>query len=78
MRVAHYDDDRNALLARPDAGERRPVPALLQRRVRELNKDPDTANFAVGNPHEFAMPSYVAGLARQPPSRRTRTGSPTS
>jgi aspartate aminotransferase len=28
----------------------------------ELEKDPDTANFAVGNPHELAMPSYVAAL----------------
>ncbi|HEY7025774.1 MAG TPA: aminotransferase class I/II-fold pyridoxal phosphate-dependent enzyme [Candidatus Limnocylindrales bacterium] len=29
-----------------------------------LEKDPDTANFAVGNPHEFAMPSYVDALER--------------
>jgi aspartate aminotransferase len=27
-----------------------------------LEKDPDTSNFAVGNPHEFAMPSYVDAL----------------
>jgi len=27
-----------------------------------LEKDPDTANFAVGNPHELAMPSYVDAL----------------
>ncbi len=27
-----------------------------------LEKDPEAANFAVGNPHEFAMPSYVATL----------------
>ncbi len=29
-----------------------------------LEKDPDTANFAVGNPHEFAMPSYVDAVRR--------------
>jgi aspartate aminotransferase len=29
-----------------------------------LEKDPDTANFAVGNPHEIAMPSYVDALRR--------------
>ena len=28
----------------------------------KLEKDPDTANFAVGNPHELAMPSYVDAL----------------
>ncbi len=28
----------------------------------QLEKDPDTANFAVGNPHELAMPSYVQAL----------------
>ena len=28
----------------------------------KLEKDPDTANFAVGNPHEFAMPGYVDAL----------------
>ena len=28
----------------------------------KLEKDPDTANFAVGNPHELAMPSYVNAL----------------
>src|SRR3954447_16973901 len=27
-----------------------------------LEKDPDTANFAVGNPHEMAMPSYVDAI----------------
>jgi aspartate aminotransferase len=27
-----------------------------------LEKDPEVANFAVGNPHELAMPSYVATL----------------
>ncbi len=27
-----------------------------------LEKDPDTANFAVGNPHEKAMPAYVDAL----------------
>jgi aspartate aminotransferase len=27
-----------------------------------LEKDPATANFAVGNPHEFAMPSYVRAV----------------
>src|SRR3954447_15970730 len=27
-----------------------------------LEKDPDTANFAVGNPHEIAMPSYVDAI----------------
>jgi aspartate aminotransferase len=27
-----------------------------------LEKDPETANFAVGNPHELAMPSYVQAL----------------
>lgn len=30
----------------------------------ELEKDPDAANFAVGNPHEFAMPGYVDALRR--------------
>ncbi len=30
----------------------------------KLEKDPDTANFAVGNPHEFAMPSYVDAIRR--------------
>src|SRR3954454_8959795 len=29
-----------------------------------LEEDPDTANFAVGNPHEIAMPSYVDALRR--------------
>src|SRR3954453_3155194 len=28
----------------------------------QLEKDPETANFAVGNPNELAMPSYVAAL----------------
>ncbi len=28
----------------------------------ELEKDPDTANFAVGNPHEMAMPAYVGAI----------------
>jgi aspartate aminotransferase len=28
----------------------------------QLEKDPDTANFAVGNPNELAMPSYVQAL----------------
>ena len=28
----------------------------------DLEKDPETANFAVGNPHELAMPSYVDAL----------------
>src|SRR3954468_24031596 len=28
----------------------------------ELTLDPDVANFAVGNPHEFAMPGYVGAL----------------
>src|SRR3954451_17417321 len=27
-----------------------------------LEKDPDVSNFAVGNPHEIAMPSYVSAL----------------
>lgn len=27
-----------------------------------LEGDPDTANFAVGNPHEFAMPGYVDAI----------------
>src|SRR3954452_4416187 len=27
-----------------------------------LEKDPDTSNFAVGNPHEIAMPGYVDAL----------------
>src|SRR5688500_14419732 len=27
-----------------------------------LEKEPEAANFAVGNPHEFAMPSYVQTL----------------
>jgi aspartate aminotransferase len=30
-----------------------------------LEKDPETANFAVGNPHELAMPAYVDALRRQ-------------
>ena len=30
----------------------------------KLEKDPDTCNFAVGNPHEFAMPSYVDAIRR--------------
>lgn len=29
-----------------------------------LNEDPETANFAVGNPHEIAMPAYVEALRR--------------
>ena len=28
----------------------------------ELENDPETANFAVGNPHELAMPAYVDAL----------------
>ena len=28
----------------------------------KLEGDPETANFAVGNPHDVAMPSYVAAL----------------
>ena len=28
----------------------------------ELEGDPETANFAVGNPHDVAMPSYVNAL----------------
>jgi aspartate aminotransferase len=28
----------------------------------ELEKDPEVANFAVGNPHELAMPAYVDAL----------------
>ena len=28
----------------------------------DLEGDPDTANFAVGNPHDVAMPSYVQAL----------------
>jgi aspartate aminotransferase len=28
----------------------------------DLEKDPETANFAVGNPHELAMPGYVDAL----------------
>ncbi len=31
----------------------------------ELSLDPDTANFAVGNPQEPAMPGYVDALRRQ-------------
>src|SRR5438034_8522483 len=31
----------------------------------ELEKDPDTANFAVGNPHDKAMPAYVDALRAQ-------------
>lgn len=27
-----------------------------------MEKEPDVANFAVGNPHELAMPAYVAAL----------------
>ena len=30
----------------------------------ELEKVPDTANFAVGNPHEIAMPAYVDAVRR--------------
>ena len=30
----------------------------------ELEPDPDTANFAVGNPHELPMPAYVDALRR--------------
>ncbi|MGH2356644.1 MAG: aminotransferase class I/II-fold pyridoxal phosphate-dependent enzyme [Candidatus Limnocylindria bacterium] len=30
----------------------------------ELNSDPDTANFAVGNPHEMPMPAYVDAVRR--------------
>src|SRR3954471_2674928 len=29
-----------------------------------LEKDPDAANFAVGNPHELAMPGYVDAIRR--------------
>src|SRR3954451_9303831 len=28
----------------------------------QLERDPETANFAVGNPNEMAMPSYVQAL----------------
>lgn len=28
----------------------------------EMQQDPDVANFAVGNPHEFAMPAYVDAI----------------
>jgi aspartate aminotransferase len=31
----------------------------------KLSLDPDTANFAVGNPQELAMPAYVDALRRQ-------------
>ena len=30
----------------------------------QLEKDPDVANFAVGNPHEKAMPEYVDAIRR--------------
>jgi aspartate aminotransferase len=30
----------------------------------ELEPDPEVANFAVGNPHEFAMPAYVDAIRR--------------
>jgi aspartate aminotransferase len=30
----------------------------------ELEPDPDVANFAVGNPHEIALPAYVEAVAR--------------
>jgi aspartate aminotransferase len=30
----------------------------------ELNQDPETANFAVGNPHEMPLPAYVDALRR--------------
>ena len=29
-----------------------------------LNQDPETANFAVGNPHEMALPAYVDAIRR--------------
>src|ERR671922_1156069 len=28
----------------------------------ELSPDPETANFAVGNPHDFPMPAYVHAI----------------
>jgi aspartate aminotransferase len=31
----------------------------------ELEPEPDVANFAVGNPHELAMPAYVDAVRRQ-------------
>ncbi len=32
-----------------------------------LEPDPETANFAVGNPHEMALPAYVEAVARHLP-----------
>jgi aspartate aminotransferase len=67
QRAARYDPAMATALHRTDLLRQSLAPFLrfFNGPYSELNEQPGVANFAVGNPHEMAMPAYVDAVRSQ-------------